>query len=160
MNLERFARLVSAYGANSKAWPIEEREDAMRFLQHNALAEKLLKDEQVLDEHLDFYLTSELDLERLKSNIVDAAYGRLEEAKTGPLSRLLDWLIPVSSIDIWRPALAATLPLIIGTLLGMNIDAELDPGDSWEDGLEIMAMADVATTGLDPELSPLEFPDE
>lgn len=160
MNLERFARLVSAYGANSKAWPIEERGDAMRFLQHNAVAEKLLRDEQVLDGHLDLYLTNELDLERLKSNIVDAAHGRLDEAKSSRLSRLLDWLVPVSSIGIWRPALAATLPLIIGTLLGMNIDSEFDPDDSWEDGLEIMAMVEVATTGLDPGLSPSEFPDE
>lgn len=156
MNLERFARLVSAYGANSRAWPIEEREDAMRFVRHNAAAEKLRKDEQVLDEHLDFYLTDEFDFEQLKSNIVDAAYGA---AQTSLFSRLLDWLIPVSSIDLWRPALAATLPLIIGTLLGMNIEAELDPDESWEDGLEIMAMVQITTTGLD-QLSTSELPDE
>lgn len=159
MNLQRFSQIISAYGAKIESWPIEERHEAAEFLQRNSEAQKLIKVEMLLDQQLDDHSPEDIDVLRLTNNIVTMIAEQTESdlqselqselrskkqptTLSGFLDHLLDWLLPVEPIQFWRPALAASLPLIVGGLLGMNIDtSQLDSSDYWEDELEIMAIA-------------------
>ena len=145
MNIERFAQIVAAYGVSSKAWPEEERDDAIRFLESSIRAQFLFKDQQKLDQRLDAYLSEDIHLDKLRNKILLSATGLSDQGKSGFIDGILEWLLPDNPADFWRPALAATLPLIVGTLLGMNIETSgLDSIESWEDELEIMAIVTIA----------------
>ncbi|HIG39968.1 MAG: hypothetical protein ABGY96_22940 [bacterium] len=167
MNLQRFSQIINAYGAKIESWPIEERHEAAEFLQRDREAQKLIKAEMLLDQQLDDYSPGDIDVSRLTNSIVTAIVehtqsGLLSELQSEPqpknepttlsgfLDHLLDWLLPVEPIQFWRPALAASLPLIVGGLLGMSIDtSQFDSSDYWEDELEIMAIA--SSTSLNEE---------
>ena len=163
MNLQRFNQIINAYGAKIESWPLEERHEAAEFMQRNIEARDLIKAEILLDQQLDDYSLRDIDANRLTNNIVTTIAAqtqsdlqselRLKKEPTtlsGFLDRLLDWLLPIEPIQFWRPALAASLPLIVGGLLGMTIDtSQLDSSDYWEDELEIMAIA--SSTSLNEE---------
>jgi len=162
VNLQRFSQIINAYGAKTESWPAEERHEAAEFLRRNNEARNLIKAEMLLDQQLDDYSLGDIDVNWLTNNIVTTIAAqtqsdlqselRSKEPTTlsGFLDRLLDWLLPVEPIQFWRPALAASLPLIVGGLLGMTIDiSQLDSSDYWEDELEIMAIA--SSTSLNEE---------
>ena len=146
MNLQRFTTLVSAYGTKPQSWPAEERKAAEEFLKQNPDAQNLLEAETFLDQKLDSFFSDEMDVSDLRANIIRATINEKPVKKLtgrdGLLDRILDWLVPLQPVQLWRPALAATLPLILGGLLGTNIEtSQFEPGDYWEDELEIMAIA-------------------
>jgi predicted anti-sigma-YlaC factor YlaD len=49
MTLDRFARIVEAYGAEPRAWPEAERDAALAFHAHNGEARKLCDEAAALD---------------------------------------------------------------------------------------------------------------
>jgi hypothetical protein len=154
MNLQRFTTLVSAYGTRAESWPVEERGAAEVFLQQNPEAQNLLKAEISLDQKLDSFFADEMDVGGLRANIINATINaeRVEKLtdRDGLLDQILDWLLPLQPVQLWRPALAATLPLILGGLLGTSIETgQYDSGDYWEDELEIMAIASSSSVNED-----------
>ncbi|MBA4287019.1 MAG: hypothetical protein C0434_15975 [Xanthomonadaceae bacterium] len=53
MNLQRFAALIDAYGAEPRRWPQAERAEALAFANGDARAAALLRDAAALDALLD-----------------------------------------------------------------------------------------------------------
>jgi hypothetical protein len=145
---------VNAYGTKPRSWPVEERDAAETFLARNPDAQNLLKAEMALDAKLDSFFSDEVDVGRLRANIINATINSKQiETLTNRdslLDQILDWLLPLQPVQLWRPALAATLPLILGGLLGTSLEtSQFDSGDYWEDELEIMAIA--SNSAIDEE---------
>jgi hypothetical protein len=163
MNLQRFSQIIDAYGVKMESWPFEERHQATEFLQQNNEAQDLLKTAMLLDQQLDDYSPGDINVNRLTNSIITTITLQTQsdlqsdlqsepQSKKEPknlsgfLDHLLDWLLPAEPVQFWRPALAASLPLIVGGLLGMTIDtSQFDSSDYWEDELEIMAIASSTT---------------
>jgi hypothetical protein len=110
MNAERLRELLDIYGGAAHNWPEELREDMHAALAADPSAQAWLSQARELDSLLDSYRPSVIDL---TDRIVD-------QITRTRLDRLLDWLIPADPVDWWRPALAGTLPLVIGLALGMS----------------------------------------
>ncbi len=146
MNLHRFSQLVEAYGARPENWPSDERQTAIDFLDSSEAAADLIKTGMLLDDQLDGYLLPESDLYSLKKSILASVANKpaseVSAPQIGLLDRLLDWLLPLNPTHYWQPALAATLPLIVGAVLGMNIErVSVDANDSWEDEIQLMSFS-------------------
>ena len=64
------------------------------------------------------------------------------------LAQLLNWIIPkeASNKQLWRPAVAACLPLMFGIVLGnyysFGIDTVIDEYDYWEGEFAFLALSD------------------
>ena len=50
---KRFAQLLEAYGGHPQRWPEEERQAALQFLEHSALAQDMYRQTCQLDHYLD-----------------------------------------------------------------------------------------------------------
>ena len=164
MNLQRFEQLIGAYGSNPERWPLGERQAATDFLTTSTEAQNLALIERRLDQQLDLSEPAQKDLSQLRGLIVSktlALRGEQFSARESilMLDKLLDWLLPAGPIQFWRPALAASLPLIVGGLLGMSIDTnQFESVDSWEDELEIMAINTAPTHTINADFSALGDP--
>lgn len=110
METERFRALLEAYGGEPRRWPAEERAAMQAFLSEHSEAEAWRREALSLDLALDAYAVEAVDLlepilERISQSFAD---------------RVLAWLIPQESRSWWRPALAATCPLVLGVVIGLN----------------------------------------
>ena len=142
MNHDRLIELIEAYGGNEDAWPEDEREAARTLLSTSEEARQLLSESLYLDKLLQGYAV-EFNQEtrtRLTENVM---------AKVQPdlVERLINWLLPdIQSIttSIWRPALAASMTLAVGILLGLGlpIDSYLAEELTAEEEFYLMAIAD------------------
>ena len=62
--------------------------------------------------------------------------------------RIVNWLLPERNFrkQLWRPAMAACLPLVFGILLGnyfsFGVFAEADEYEYWEDELTMLSLTD------------------
>ena len=141
MNHDRLIELIEAYGGNEDAWPEDEREAARTLLSTSEEARQLLSESRYLDKLLQGYAV-EFNQEtrtRLTENVM---------AKVQPdlVERLINWLLPdIQSIttSIWRPALAASMTLALGVLLGLGlpIDSYLQEELTAEEEFYLMAIA-------------------
>ncbi len=139
MNIKRFQQLLEAYGTREENWPREEREAARMLLQSNSECERLFQQYQQLDGYLDEYVTripaglSEKILSGLPMPLVD---------------RIISWLIPDVKSEIWKPAIAGSLPLVVGVILGTSTLGSLldaaEPTDNWEEEIYLLALDDTA----------------
>lgn len=134
MDLSRFTQIVSAYGGQPKYWPVEEREAAAAFMENSEQAQALVKLEQNLDAQLATYLPGRADVRELKSGIIAS----IEKDAMSILDTVLDWILPENPIQFWRPALVATLPLVIGIMAGVM--AQSEPDYLWEDEIALMGL--------------------
>lgn len=121
MDIETFKTLLATHGAEVQTWPEEQQPAARILVDQDAKARLLLEQEQALGHALDRY-TVEINTSALEARIMSA----LPERPNGILDRLLDWLIPKGggARNLWRPALAATLPLVIGVVMGGTINVD------------------------------------
>ncbi len=139
MNIKRFQQLLEAYGTREENWPREEREAARMLLQSNSDCERLFQQYQQLDGYLDEYVTriaaglSEKILSGLPMPLVD---------------RIISWLIPDVKSEIWKPAIAGSLPLVVGVILGTSTLGSLldtaEPTGNWEEEIYLLALDDTA----------------
>lgn len=139
MSPERLRDLLDNYGSRESNWPSELRESmraALDSLERNNSLERwdslepgeslelrvALREARELDELLDSYAPPLAQLEQ-----------RILEALPQPLlERLFSWLVPERGSELWRPALAAALPLLLGVTLGLNgLLSESDTGVDW-----------------------------
>jgi hypothetical protein len=107
----------------------------------------LLRDYQAFDDALDRYQV-DIDVGDLAGRIIAAVTGPSRPGQTGKgtrlLDRILDWLMPAdtSPRNLWRPAVAAALPLLLGVAIGSTINLdEPDTTDSWQDEIYLLALA-------------------
>lgn len=134
MDLERFGQLVDAYGGNEAAWPYGERDAAQRLLAAEPRARALKRTAQALDGELALFQVAP-----------PPPLGRILAARPRPgaVERLLAWLVPAAPVELWRPALAAILPLALGVALGAGLSAPFDAG-GWEQQERLLLAAPTA----------------
>ena len=137
MNLERFTLIVESYGADSQQWPRNERAEALEFSSTSIDAVSLLDQERELDQHLALFEfpNSERSVRRVKMGISSAL-------KPSRLEQLLNWVLPDFddlTRTLWRPTLVATMPLLLGVVIGLTLSNdtyELSP----EEELSVLAL--------------------
>ncbi|MBD3649467.1 MAG: hypothetical protein HUJ31_18900 [Pseudomonadales bacterium] len=136
MNKDRLRQLVSTYGASPARWPEEEREAAARFVEANPEVREALSREAALDELLD---TFNVDVPHdLRNRILARIH---DETSTDFADRLIDWIIPPRRY-LWRPVLAAMVPLVTGIVLGgaLRLEEAVDDADIWQEEIYVMAL--------------------
>lgn len=119
MEPERFRSLLDAYGGDPERWPASERVSMQQFLAQNPQAETWRREAQALDLALADFPVAPVDL-------VDQIMARIPPSR---LEKFLEWLLPRDRHAWWRPAVAATLPLVLGVVIGMTEIAALGAGD-------------------------------
>jgi hypothetical protein len=139
MKIERFRQILAAYGTREAQWPIDERNEALELVQTDAKCAQLLEAHRELDDVLDGYIPLsatifvEHILERLPKPITD---------------RLVNWLLPKARRDIWKPATASVLPLVLGILIGSStlLDSLSLVDDTlaidWDEEIYLLALDD------------------
>lgn len=142
MNLKQFSDLLAAYGAEETRWPAEIRDEAIRYRREQPEAIELVHDAQALDAALQRYEAKD-DVSRLQSRILR----QVQESSAEPdiVDRIWNWLVPERAAlgTLWRPALVATLPLLIGVVLGGSLPEPADPlNDSWDDEIYLLALGE------------------
>lgn len=139
MDIARFKHLLSAYGAAIERWPEEERNAAREFIESNPETNALLREAALLDQALDAYKAESIN------TIREDILARLpDRTRRGLLDRFIDWLLPdlgYMGAWLWRPALLASVALILGIVLGSTLS--LDPANDagvWQEELHVMAL--------------------
>ena len=117
MDKATFMYYANTYGGDLSIWPLEVIDSAEQALVKHPVWQELLTAEQDLDRRLNQYDMTEVSLLDLESKILDQTVNN-----TPLIDTILAWFLPNQSI--WRPALAACLPVLIGLALGMTIDLE------------------------------------
>jgi|TARA_Y100000310_G_C20647466_1_gene797442 hypothetical protein len=153
-DMQRFTAILEAYGNEPSRWPDGEREEMLQFIAANPQTETPLTAATELDRLLD---SSEIDAPSkalhgaILASLAKPAQGELIDA-------LLAWLFPASSRHLawlWRPAVAVTLPVAVGFLLGAGSVgyAGSDDWESWEEEIYITGIVtvDVATPSVEIE---------
>lgn len=103
----------------------------------------MLKETAKLDSILDQFTVSDISQE-VRKHVVDA----IPFTKSGITERLLDWLFPEGPEFLWRPALAVTLPLLIGFILGLVALEPAEPLDNWEEDIYLVGVQAAGDTSL------------
>ncbi|MDP3295172.1 MAG: sigma factor [Nevskia sp.] len=113
MNLERFAVIVDAYGADPRRWPAAERDAAQTFVASDAQAAVLLTEALALDASLDALPTPE-----------PAGAALRRAAMPLPITaRSSRWQELLALLGGWRLALPAmAVALIVGVNVGSHAD--------------------------------------
>ena len=145
MNLETFTKLLDSYGTVEANWPAEVRGEAVAFVTENEAARSLLLQYAPLDQALDRY-TVRPDIDRMRA-VLMAKVGR-----KNLFDRVTAWLMPEPGNlqAIWRPAVAATLPLILGIILGSTLSLGNTDSytESWSDEISMVALSTNSTDSL------------
>ncbi len=142
MNLERFTLIIESYGADSQQWPENERAEALEFSSTSIDAGSLLGQAEELDQYLALFEfpNSERSVRRIKMGIFSAL-------KPRKLEQLLNWVLPDFddfTRTLWRPTLVATMPLLLGVVIGLTLSNdtyELSP----EEELSLLAFTDTVS---------------
>jgi hypothetical protein len=143
MNLERFTLIVESYGADPQQWPADERAEALEFSRTSTDALSLLDKEAALDEHLALF-----ELPDNKRSVQRIDRGILSALKPGPLEQLLHWILP--DVDdlahtLWRPTLAACMPLLFGVVIGLTLTDNNTYELSSDEELSLLAFTGAAS---------------
>ena len=145
MKLGNFSQVIEIYGADSAMWPEDLREDLEAFLAKNESARSLLSEYSQLEQSLDKIAVP--DFPGLETRVLNQA---LSPRQQSLFVSLISWLLPTENFgaNLWRPALAACLPLVFGIVLGnyysFGISSEVDEFDYWEDELAMIALTDIS----------------
>ena len=145
MKLGNFSQVIEIYGADSAMWPEDLREDLEAFLAKNESARSLLSEYSQLEQSLDKIAVP--DFPGLETRVLNQA---LSPRQQSLFVSLISWLLPTENFgaNLWRPALAACLPLVFGIVVGnyysFGISSEVDEFDYWEDELAMIALTDIS----------------
>ena len=139
MVLSEFVNLLDVHGSDIDAWPTSEKAAAQQLLKVSSEVQCLFDKQTELDRALEQIAVPEFT--GLAQLICNQA---LPRRKLSIPEQLIEWLIPRRSPGLWRPALAACLPLIFGVMLGIYYSFGIgeDPlaDEAWSDELYILAL--------------------
>ena len=109
MNEQEFADLLDRFGSDTSIWPTEAAALAEDLLQRSAAAREALTAARTLDAAL-----SKLERPAAPAQISLRILNRI--ARQDPWDRWMGWF----AAALWRPALAAVVPLVIGFAIGIQ----------------------------------------
>jgi len=144
MTLEEFTTIIDIHGTDSTHWPVDVLEECESFIQSNAEARTLLKQQHVIDD-----LLQEIpmpDFLGLESRVLNQA---LPAKNKTFFDKFIEWLLPANNIgqSLFRPALTACLPIFFGIVLGnyfsFGVDVETDGFQYWDDELVMLSFTDI-----------------
>ena len=145
MNIQRFRELIEAYGTRSERWPEADRPAALIFLEADRDAIAITNELRRLDEALDADIVAQST--NLKADILHqislTTVNRAEQNQDDLFSTLWRWLGPYAngSFVIWRPAIAACIPLLAGVYLGSVVETGSDDQlFEWEEDIYVMGL--------------------
>lgn len=141
--LQRFIEVLDAYGSDHDRWPYEEREQLELFLATSDQAQRLLNESTKLDTMLNQFTVPGFSQE-IRNHVVDA----IPFGKSGLAERFLEWIFPAAPELLWRPALAVTLPLLVGFVLGLATLESAESLDAWEEDIYLVGVQQIGDTGL------------
>lgn len=142
---QRFAQLLASYGADPDHWPNTERDAALDFLAQDVRARRMINEAMQLDQWLQSAGSQQPVFAGLEAKLLRRALPPKAHSLT---DRLLTWLLPSPDLPLrqmWRPVAAACLPLVIGVLVGFQV--ELAPevyATSVEEELYLISLSDYA----------------
>jgi len=139
VNLGRLREIIDSYGACEKNWPSDERVAVLALLDESADARALVSAETAFDTLLDTFEVSDdlIAQDHLKRKI-------LANVKQGLVGRIIEWLTPeLESMpsSFWRPAVAATIPLILGIAIGINTVEDVSAVDDFSESETLYLLA-------------------
>ena len=143
MTLDEFTRIIDLYGTESEHWPRSQRAECESFLANNIEARALLNQQWQVDDLL--AKLEQPNFPGLETRVLNQA---LPDRGRNPMDSIISWLIPGDSIgkQVWRPAIAACIPLVFGIVLGnyfsFGITAEDDDFQYWNDELAMLSLTD------------------
>lgn len=143
MTLEEFTYVLEVHGTNPTNWPKSLKKPIEAFLANNEVGRSLLCEFKELEHHLNGLTVPEFS--SLEYEILNQG---LPQKNHSLLDRMLNFLIPTENItlNLWRPAMAACVPLIFGIVLGnfysFGIITDVDELDYWNDELALLAISD------------------
>lgn len=147
MTLQDFTRIIDLYGTESARWPKSLRGDCESFVANNVEARALLNQQWRVDEAL-----AQLEVPSfpgLEARILNQS---LPERNRNLFETVVSWLLPEGSFgrQVWRPAIAACIPLVFGIVLGnffsFGIGVEDDGFQYWGDELAMLSLSDYTET--------------
>ncbi len=143
MSLENFAKLLNVHGADPRSWPTERRQSCTELLDNSGEARALLASHQVLEQRL-----NQLPVPALAGLEATVMHQPLPARSVSPMDKLIDWLVPTEGLTLrlWRPTMAACLPLVFGIVLGnyysFGVGTESSELEFWEDELAMLSFDD------------------
>jgi hypothetical protein len=130
VDLDRFAELVDAYGAEPSAWPERERPGALRLLEHSEEAVRLLEEAAELDSWLADVVEVEPSM-ALRDRILDAT-PRPRRTWAERWAHVAEAVWPFG--PSWQPATALAASVVLGLTFGFTL-----PQETVEDDLTVVA---------------------
>lgn len=121
LSLQRFERLLEAYGAEPTRWPETERADAAALLAGSLPARRAWKDAQLLDRALDSFTVTAVD--EATADSLAARITRLPQlaARRGLRAALGDLLgIELRPALLWPQAAGLVAAAVAGFYLGIT----------------------------------------
>lgn len=112
-NERELAEALDRWGSDLEDWPNSAASEARRLLQSSPEAARLMQETAALEIEL-----TQLREHRATPGLDERILAELP-VRDG-IQRILDWLTGA----LWRPALAATIPLALGFILGTTIPEE------------------------------------
>ena len=139
-------------GTDPAHWPIDTREHCERLLKSNSEARLLLNEQSELDRLLQkMEAPAFLGLETRILN------QDLPPRPQSLIDSIVDWLIPDQlGAKLWRPAIAACLPLVFGVLVGnffsFGVTEQELALEYWDDELALLSFNDFSSDLDEAEL--------
>ncbi|MCG8414581.1 MAG: hypothetical protein MI746_10230 [Pseudomonadales bacterium] len=140
MTLDEFTHILEVYGSDAEQWPDSQREACLHFTKVNTQAKALLASYQQLDAKLNTIAAPSFP--GLEQRVLTQS---LPAKQSGLLDSIINWLLPEADSwsDLWRPATAACLPLVLGIVVGnfysFGITVEDDGFQYWDDELLMLS---------------------
>lgn len=148
MTVDKFNDILETFGCDSRHWPESDRETCLQLMAENPQAKDLFERHLLLASNLDQLQVP--DFPGLEQRVLSQ---NLPPRAQGILDRFVNWLLPAadSGSRLWRPALAACLPLVMGIVVGnftsFGIDTGSDGFQYWEDELIMLSFNEYSEIG-------------
>lgn len=149
MTREQLSHLIAIHGGELANWPQQSRQQALRLLDSDTSARAMLEQQQAVEA-----LLNQLPLPEFSGLEAKILNQTLPPRQPSLLERFLSWLLPDQGLTLqwWRPAVAACLPLVFGVLVGnyfsFGVVVEDDGFQYWEDELSMLSLTDSAVSQL------------
>lgn len=139
---QEFLDILDSRGSEECNWPSHLRQPITDLLQQDAEARAALTQARELDE-----LVGALQAPEFPGLATRIGNQPLPPRQADLGDRLLSWLLPGHGLQsIWRPALAACLPLMFGIVVGnyyhFGVDTDYSVADNWDDELTMLSLTD------------------